>query len=171
MADSTAARILGRWRRLSRLPGGAWLFSRLLSWWVPYTGTIRPRVRELSPGSARITMADRRGVRNHLNSIHAIALVNLGEVTSGLAMVTALPAGTRSIVTGLSTEFLKKARGQLTAVCSCQVPSSMDQDTEQLVTADLTDGTGDLVARVRVTWRLSPSTVTRADKPSRAGLI
>jgi len=130
------------------------LFSRLLSWWVPYTGTIRPRVRELTPGFARITMADRRGVRNHLNSIHAIALVNLGEVTSGLAMVTALPPGTRSIVTGLTTEFLKKARGQLTAECSCQVPASIADGMEQVVIAHVTDGSGDTVARVRVTWRL-----------------
>ena len=139
---------------MSSLPGGAWLFSRLLSWWVPYTGTIRPRVRALSPGFARITMADRRGVRNHLNSIHAIALVNLGEVTSGLAMVTALPPGTRSIVTGLITEFLKKARGPLTAECSCQVPASVTDGMEQVVIAQVTDGSGDTVARVRVTWRL-----------------
>jgi acyl-coenzyme A thioesterase PaaI-like protein len=154
MADSAAARLLARWRRLSSLPGGAWLFSRLLSWWVPYTGTIRPRVRELAPGFARITMADRRGVRNHLNSIHAIALVNLGEVTSGLAMVTALPPGARSIVTGLTTEFLKKARGRLVSECSCQAPASIVDGMEQVVIAQITDTSGDVVARVRVTWRL-----------------
>jgi acyl-coenzyme A thioesterase PaaI-like protein len=126
----------------------------MLGWIVPYSGSIHPRVEELRPGFARITMADRRGVQNHLNSIHAIALVNLGEVTSGLAMVTALPPGTRSIVTGLTTEFLKKARGQLTAECSCQVPAGIADGMEQVVIAAVTDGSGDIVARVRVTWRL-----------------
>lgn len=99
-------------------------------------------------------MADRRRVRNHLNSVHAIALVNLGEVTSGLAMVSALPPGTRSIVTGLTTEFLKKARGTLTAECTCSTPVSIATSIEQVVIAQVTDVSGEVVARVSVTWRL-----------------
>ena len=158
MADSTTARLMARWRRLSTFPGGTWLFSRFLSWWVPYTGTIRPRVRELSPGFARVTMADRRGVRNHLDSIHAIALVNLGEVTSGLALISALPASIRSIATGLTTTFLKKARGELTAVCRCSVPEQIPETTEVVVAAEISDRAGDPVAKVTVTWRLSPPT-------------
>jgi acyl-coenzyme A thioesterase PaaI-like protein len=134
------------------------LFSRLLSWWVPYTGSIHPRVRELSPGFARVTMADRRRVRNHPNSIHAIAMVNLGEVTSGLALISALPAGTRSIATALTTAFLKKGRGELSAICRCTVPEGVPETTEFVVAAEITDQAGDAVAKVTVTWRLSPPT-------------
>ena len=126
----------------------------MLGWIVPYSGSIHPRVEELRPGFARIGMADRRRVRNHLNSIHAIALVNLGEVTSGLAMISALPPNTRSIVTGLTTEFLKKARGTLMAECSCQLPPALADGLEQVVIARITDHTGEVVARVSVTWRL-----------------
>lgn len=154
MAESPAKKLLAAWTRLHGTPGGSWMFSRLLSWYVPYSGTIRPRVRELRPGFARVTLSDRRRVRNHLNSIHAIALVNLGEVTSGLAMISALPQGVRSIVTGLSTEFLKKARGTLTAECSCQVPQDIASTVEQVVIAQITDEANEVVARVSVTWRL-----------------
>lgn len=156
MGDSPAGQLLVWWRRLSGKPGGRWVFSRLLSRWVPYSGSIHPQVQELRPGYARITMGDRRGVRNHLNSIHAIALVNLGEVTSGLAMVTALPPGVRSIVTGLTVEFLKKARGTLEATCRCEIPTEVTTHTEQLVVAEVTDPSGDVVARTSVRWRLSP---------------
>lgn len=150
------------WKRFSRVPFGRTLFSFMIGRTAPYTGSMGARILELSPGYSRWQLRDRRAVRNHLNSVHAVALVNLAEVASGTAMLTALPPGTRGIVTGLSMQYLKKARGTLTAECRCTVPP-IEGETKYDVHADVRDAEGDVVARGTVTWLLRRSDGARPE--------
>jgi acyl-coenzyme A thioesterase PaaI-like protein len=153
--DAPGARLSRLWRTLSPLPGGSWIFSRLLGFMVPYTGSIRPHVRVLEPGHARVEVRDRRAVRNHLRSVHAIALANLAEVTSGLAMLVGLPPNVRGIPTAISIQFQKKARGPLVGESSVSIPS-VTGPVEHDVRASIHDGAGELVAEATVRWRLAP---------------
>ena len=147
--------MLALWRRLSPLPGGKWLFSRSIRFTVPYSGTVRPNVLMLEPGYARVAISDRRAVRNHLRSVHAVALANVGELASGLAMTTALPPTIRGIVVRLRIEYMKKARGRLVAESRCTIPA-ISVDTDHDFETTITDEAGDAVARVISTWRLGP---------------
>lgn len=150
--EAPGARILHLWRRLSRRPGGLWLFGRILARMVPYTGALGARVESLVPGHVRVSLRERRGVRNHLRSIHAVALVNLGELATGLAVLTALPPGVRGIVTELSAAYHAKARGRVQAECHAAGPWRPG-DTAQAV-AHITDASGTVVATVTARWRL-----------------
>ena len=149
-----AARLIGLWGLLGRLPGGSWLFGRVIRFAIPYTGTVRPWVREVRSGYARVQLKDRRRVRNHLRSIHAIALANIGEFTGGLAMTATLPSDVRSILLKLEVEFVKKARGLVTAECHCDVPAVGGAPVDHVVRTVITDAAGDVVTNVAATWRL-----------------
>ena len=153
--SSAGSRIRETWERTRDLPGGAHLFSVLLGRMVPYTGTIHPRVEELRDGYARVSMKDRRRLRNHLHSLHAVAVMNLAEVTSGLALNYGLPSDARAILTGLSIEYLKKARGTLTAEASLPIPETSQRREYEFETV-VRDREGDEVARARARWLVGP---------------
>jgi acyl-coenzyme A thioesterase PaaI-like protein len=143
------------WDRLSGLPGGRRLFSRLIGMAAPYTGSIGAQVEELGPGRARVHLDDRRAVRQHLGSVHAIALCNLAEMCGNLAVAYTLADGMRFIVSGLSIDYEKKARGRVTAETEIEIPPSIGtHDLEVLVR--LRDAAGDEVARATLRTRIGP---------------
>lgn len=152
---SPGERIRRAWARLAPLPGGRWLFSRLLGFLNPYSGAVGARVEALEPGYARLTLRERRAIHNHLNSIHAIALANVAEMASGLAVLAALPPAARGIPTAIAIDYRKKARGTLTAECRCELPDVTVDDTHRF-TSTVRDAAGDEVARATVTWKLGP---------------
>lgn len=153
MPEQSANQLIRIWKALNKIPGGHWLFNGFIKWRIPYTSSISSRIVVFEPGHVRITLKDRRKIRNHLNSIHALALANLGEFSSGLALLSTLPAQVRGIPVNISTEYFKKARGLMVADSVVQTPE-ITQDTEFNVVAEIVDKEGDIVATTTVRWRL-----------------
>ncbi len=167
------------WNVCSPLPLGKWLFSVMVGLKAPYTGTIGATVLELEPGYCRVQMRDRWVVRNFVPSVHAIAMTNLGEMTSGLAILCGLPAGMRGIVKKLTTEYSAIAHGTLVAVCNAPAVEASDEKRTYEVTAYIfqvldphhpdavpmpgvtqdaaTPGYGKLVATFTAEWHISPA--------------
>lgn len=162
---SPGRRLLRNWERLSGLPFGKRMFSWAVGRTAPYTGSVGGVYTDVRPGYARVELRDRRAVRNHLASVHAVALVNLAEMTSGVALMTALPPGVRGIVTGLSIEYLKKARGTLVCTTTALAPTAVSGSMTHDVQADITNTDGEVVARCVVHWRLSPPDPLREAAP------
>lgn len=149
------------WGRLHRLPGGQWLFSFMLGIAAPYTGSMRSRVIELRPGYARVRLREHWRVRNHLHSVHAVALVNLAEAASGLAMMCGLPKDMRGILVGFSIDYVKKARGTLIAECTAPTPEP-GVKREYELRAEIRDEQGDVVATGRPRWLIGPKPASTA---------
>ncbi|HUH01311.1 MAG TPA: hotdog fold domain-containing protein [Kofleriaceae bacterium] len=143
------------WDRLHGLPGGKRVFSTMVGRAAPYTATIGARVVELGHGRARVELADRKAVRNHLRSVHAVALVNLAELTGNVAVAYSLPDDARFIVAGLEIDYLKKARGTITGVCEVDVPQSSER-AEIPVQVEMLDESGAVVARATLRTLIGP---------------
>ena len=143
------------WNRLSKIPGGKTVFSKLVGRAAPYTGSIGAKVEVLSPGYCEVTLEDRPKVRNHLRCVHAVALVNLAELTGNVSLAYSLPDDARFIVAGLEIEYLKKARGRITGVCEFP-PVSSSERQEYPVPVSLRNTDGEEVARATLRTLVGP---------------
>lgn len=146
--------MLALWHRLASLPGGRRLASWVVGRTAPYTASIHATIESLAPGHARVAMRDRRSLRNPFRSVHAIALANLAEEASGLAVLTAIGEA-RAILIAFRIGFSKKARGRLVAE-SRVPPRRVTEPGEIEATATITDASGETVAEAVATWRVAP---------------
>jgi acyl-coenzyme A thioesterase PaaI-like protein len=98
-----------------------------------------------------VSVRERRRLRQHLRSMHAGAVFTFAEMASGLAMAAAVPDGARAIVTGAAIEYLKKARGRLSAEARCPLPKAGERAAYEAV-VQVDAAAGDRIATARITW-------------------
>ena len=152
-----ASSVLEQHRRMTRWPGGEWLFARAVCWRAPYFATIAPRITRLEPGRCEATLRHRRKVTNHIGTVHAIALCNLAELSGGLVTDASIPPSMRWIPKGMQVEYLKKAVGRMHAVATPDLPPVAGIAAYTLpVTVAITDAAGDAVLRARIAMWVSP---------------
>jgi acyl-coenzyme A thioesterase PaaI-like protein len=161
MSESIGPTLRKNWQRLAPLPGGKWLFSRLVGFTAPYSDSIKATVQELVPGHGVITLKETRRIRNHLWSVHAIAIANLAELVTGLTLMNSLPPGMRGILIGIEMEYLKKARGLLTAECDCDIPVNTEK-REFIIQGQIRNSDNAVVAIGRARWLIGPEKSTDA---------
>lgn len=136
MADT-----LSIWRRLSRVPGGKWAFTRAVCRRAPYFRTIRPHVRVIEPGHAEVVLPKRRAVENHIGTVHVIAAVNGLEAAMGLLAEATVPRGMRWIPKGMELSYVAKATTDLLCVADSDPDSWRPGDVPVRVQAIRADGT------------------------------
>jgi acyl-coenzyme A thioesterase PaaI-like protein len=133
--------VLSLWNTMSRLPQGSRLFSIAFSQKAPYFATIHPRFTELRPHRAELVIPKRRGVHNHLGTVHAIALCNGLEAAMGALAEATIPADKRWIPKGMTVTYTAKATSDITCIA--------ETDPEQWSTEALPEEGGDVAVRVR----------------------
>jgi len=149
---------LSIYRKLTKIPGGKKIFSKVLTFRVPYFSTIHPRIEELQSGFCKVAIKDRRSIHNHLKTINAGALCTLSELTVGLAVEASLPDNLRWIPKGMKVEYAKKAKGHVTSTCSFD-PLTLAPGEIGLQVA-ITDSSNELVCQSEINFHISKRKVT-----------
>lgn len=148
---------LAMYRRLAKLSPSGWLFSRAVSLRAPYFASIQPRVSRLEPGLCVAEIQHRRRVKNHIGTVHAIALCNLAELTAGLVCEASLPTSMRWIPKGMSVEYLAKAHGRMQAEARPAIAAvHADQGYELPIGVSVRDPDGTEVLRASIRMWATP---------------
>ncbi len=126
------SQVLSLWKKTSSIPVvGTRLFSFAFAQKAPYFGTIHPRFTEIRPNYAELVIPKRRGVHNHLKTVHAIALCNGLEAAMGALAEVTIPADKRWIPKGMDISYTAKATSDI--VCSAETdPEQWTADNPDL---------------------------------------
>ena len=146
---------LAAWKKLETKPFGKTLFSRFICFKAPYFATISPRFEELRPNYVRVSMRKRRGVTNHIGTVHAIAMCNLAELAAGTMTEVSIPESMRWLPKGMQVDYVKKSTGGVQATATLpEVAEGPARDVP--ATVEIKDDAGDLVCRATITMWVSP---------------
>ncbi|MDD9347144.1 hotdog fold domain-containing protein, partial [Mumia sp.] len=97
---------LAMYERLTTLPLGGRLFDLAFSLKAPYFRTVRPRIRQMRPHRAELVLPKRWAVKNHIGTVHAIAVCNGLEAAMGLLAEATVPDGYRWLPKGMDVSYL-----------------------------------------------------------------
>ena len=108
--------VMDLYNRVTPLPLGQRLFSLLFAQKAPYFSTVRPRFVELRPNYAELRIRKRRGVQNHIGTVHVIAICNGLEAAMGALAEVTVPPHKRWIPKGMEVDYTAKATSDITCI-------------------------------------------------------
>lgn len=136
------------WKSANALPViggllGKRIFTAAYTFKAPYFGSIAPRVVDMRPNYGEVVVPNRRRNRNHIGTVHAIAVCNGLEMAMGSLAEATVPDDKRWLPKGMEVAYLAKSTGDVTCVAETD-QAQWDGDDRNLpvrVRGVLADGT------------------------------
>lgn len=132
--------LLKLWDKANRLPAGKKWFSMIFARKAPYFGTIKPLVREVRPNYCEIAFKKRKGVENHIGTVHVIAICNALEMAMGAVAEATIPKHLRWIPRGMELQYTAKATSDIVAIAETSPEDWKPGDLAVRVRAERDDG-------------------------------
>jgi hypothetical protein len=133
--------VLSTYERFLKYPFGRFLFSWFTSRKAPYFTTISPLVKELRQNYCEVFFKKRKGVQNHIGTMHVIAICNGLEMAMGFMCEASIPKHLRWIPKGMEVTYPAKAASDIRCVAEVADDAWKPGNLEIAVKAYDTEGT------------------------------
>jgi len=121
---------------------------------VPFVKTARVHYEKVSPQEWIAHVPNEPDVRNHLQQVHAGAMMTLAESVAVTMMAQSLPEDRLPLVKSLEAQFVRRSSGRIRAIARLtdeQLTSiKNDPKGEVVIEVDIRDETGEIPAVITV---------------------
>lgn len=143
--------IIGLYKKFQQYPLGNTLFSRMVCFKAPYFGTVSPTLQSMESGQAVVTFKRRRGVQNHIGTVHVIAICNALEMAMGVCAEATIPKHLRWLPMGMSVNYPAKSTTQVITATATVDPEAFQANTEVPIKVVATRDDGTVVVEGTIT--------------------
>ena len=147
---------------LSKLPAPArrHAMSLLLGRIVPFVGTARLSIEEMTEERVTVSVRNRRPNRNHIGQVHAAAMALVAETATGFVVGMNVPDSRMLLIKSMKVDFKKRSQGDMRAVATLTESQQSDiltlEKGEVLVEVHVTDERHEEPIRCEMTWAWIP---------------
>ena len=133
-------KVMSLYNRVTKLPFGNKIFSKMVSRMAPYFATVKPMISELNVNRCVCLIKKRKAVHNHIQTVHVIAICNGLEMAMGVMAEASIPNHLRWIPKGMSVDYTAKAGSDITCIAEMKPEQWVPGDMLVEVNAYDTDG-------------------------------
>lgn len=146
-------------RKIQTWPFGRFFLNVALSNKIPFVGTSKIKILEMTSTRLKVEIPNQRAVRNHIGQVHAAAMMCLGETASGLLAGMNVPDTSLPLIKEMKSSFVKRSTGKLTAVCELapgQESLFITEKGEIRLRVQITDAAGVEPVEIEAIWAWIP---------------
>jgi len=113
-------RILVSLKQLDSLPSEQrnQMLNAVIGQQVPFLQTTDTKIVEMTPEKSVVIIQNQKKVQNHIQTIHAAAMVLLAETATGMVLSMNMPDDKVQVAKAMNIKFIKMAKGDLKAVAT-----------------------------------------------------
>jgi len=144
--------------KLNSVPAFArlWMRDKAIGRAVPLVGTAGLKFSKMTCEEVVISVDNRKKVQNHIQQVHAAAMILLAETASGMVVGMNVPDDKLPLIKTIHTKFIKRTEGDIEAKATLtpeQIKLIRTTDKgDTPVTTIVRDATGEEVIIVEMIW-------------------